>query len=154
LQSLASFFPQFRLIPPSRVVMQVCVDASCHLAGAAKNLEVLRRDAGGQVSVEGVSCLGRCDRAPAACARMVGVREPQVYLGRTAIELKEILHQLGGGHLPLPDTDASYATLPPNAQIDPYEGIISPYLAVRRAVRLRDESLNRAGEILGKAGWG
>jgi NADH:ubiquinone oxidoreductase subunit F (NADH-binding)/NADH:ubiquinone oxidoreductase subunit E len=62
LQEVASFFPHLRLSPPPAVTVSVCRDMACHLAGATSALEQLASEG---VSVEGVSCLGRCDRAPA-----------------------------------------------------------------------------------------
>src|SRR2546423_1242513 len=67
IQAVASFFPHFRLGAPPRVTLRVCRDMACHLAGADEALRRLGELAGDDVRVEGVSCLGRCDRAPAAC---------------------------------------------------------------------------------------
>jgi len=70
IHSVASFYPHFHLVPPARAEVRVCADMSCHLNGAAElRGELERRFAGGQrgeVQVRDVSCLGRCDRAPAA----------------------------------------------------------------------------------------
>src|SRR6478672_9309166 len=65
LQQLVSFYPSFRISPPPRVELAVCRDMSCYLAGAeacAKKLEAL---AGDGIEVREVSCIGRCDKAPA-----------------------------------------------------------------------------------------
>ena len=71
LHEVISFFPHFRREPPPDVEVHVCRDLACHLRGAADCLLTLRTIAsefGGssRVRVEGVSCLGRCDGAPAA----------------------------------------------------------------------------------------
>src|SRR5688572_21616487 len=66
LQEVASFFSHFRLTAPPNITVSVCRDMTCHLAGAASTLEELRSLAGDDC-VRGVSCLGRCDRAPAVC---------------------------------------------------------------------------------------
>src|SRR5438045_7999744 len=67
LHEVASYYPLFRLQPPPRVQVQVCRDMSCHLRGAAQLAADLKNKLGdsGDTIVEGVSCLGRCDGAPA-----------------------------------------------------------------------------------------
>src|SRR5207244_2463600 len=69
LQGLASFYPHFRLSPPPRATVTVCRDLACHLRGAqalAKEIRAeLAPDAGIEVVL--VSCIGRCEGAP-ACA--------------------------------------------------------------------------------------
>src|SRR5579864_6749663 len=72
LQAVASFFPHFRLSPPKKVVVSICRDMACHLAGAPAMIEGLRSLAGENVEIRGVSCVGRCDRAPAACVATAG----------------------------------------------------------------------------------
>ena len=76
---MASFFPAFRQErnKPADVEVEVCRDMTCHLRGAAALLAAdgLPALAAGlstperEVRVEGVSCLGRCDRAPVAVGR-------------------------------------------------------------------------------------
>ncbi len=70
LHGVASFYPHFRLTPPPAVDVRICQDMSCHLRGADALAAGLRARlaAEGAAGVElGVaSCLGRCDRAPAA----------------------------------------------------------------------------------------
>jgi NADH:ubiquinone oxidoreductase subunit E len=70
LHEIITFFPHFRLEPPPDVEVLVCRDQACHLADAPQCLSLLRGVAaefGGEsrVKVEGASCLGRCDGAPA-----------------------------------------------------------------------------------------
>lgn len=68
LHGVASFFPHLRLQPPAPVEVRVCADMSCHLNGAASLLTAFEAEAGRVpgADVQTVSCLGRCDRAPAA----------------------------------------------------------------------------------------
>jgi NADH:ubiquinone oxidoreductase subunit F (NADH-binding)/NADH:ubiquinone oxidoreductase subunit E len=68
LHGVASFFPHFRLHPPAPVEVRVCADMSCHLNGAQALLAAFNNEAGRVpgVDVATASCLGRCDRAPAA----------------------------------------------------------------------------------------
>jgi NADH:ubiquinone oxidoreductase subunit F (NADH-binding)/NADH:ubiquinone oxidoreductase subunit E len=67
LHGVASFFPHYRREPPPRCEVAVCRDAACWLAGAealaARAKAAAKKD--GSVRVHEVSCLGRCDRAPA-----------------------------------------------------------------------------------------
>jgi NADH:ubiquinone oxidoreductase subunit E len=71
IQELTSFYPHFRTSPPPEVEIHICRDMSCHLRGAAKIKTEVEQAlaepiAAGRASVCAVSCLGRCDRAPAA----------------------------------------------------------------------------------------
>jgi formate dehydrogenase beta subunit len=69
IHSVASFYPHFHLVPPARAEVRVCADMSCHLNGACElrsDLERRFRNAGrSDVEIRDVSCLGRCDHAPA-----------------------------------------------------------------------------------------
>src|SRR6185437_4289909 len=91
LQAVASFFPHFQLTPPKKVTLKVCRDMSCHLAGAGKMLRELAGLTNENIAVEGASCLGRCDRSPAACVALQGSGHEHYYLGKSAAELREIV---------------------------------------------------------------
>jgi NADH:ubiquinone oxidoreductase subunit F (NADH-binding)/NADH:ubiquinone oxidoreductase subunit E len=66
LQGVASGYPHFFLKPPARAEVRVCGDMSCHRYGANTLRETLERRFQGQdVNIKHVSCLGRCDLAPA-----------------------------------------------------------------------------------------
>jgi NADH:ubiquinone oxidoreductase subunit F (NADH-binding)/NADH:ubiquinone oxidoreductase subunit E len=69
IHSVASFYPHFHLAMPARAEVRVCADMSCHLNGAPElRTELERRFAGARaedVQIRDVSCLGRCDIAPA-----------------------------------------------------------------------------------------
>ena len=69
LHGVVSFFPHFRTAPPPPVEVLVCDDMSCHRCGGGALLtaveqHVAQSGPAGTV-VKPVSCLGRCDRAPA-----------------------------------------------------------------------------------------
>src|SRR6266446_6789958 len=69
IHAVASFYPHFHLAPSAQAEVRVCADMSCHLRGATelkRGLDQAFR-AGGleRVAVRDVSCLGRCDQAPA-----------------------------------------------------------------------------------------
>src|SRR5271166_5060844 len=69
IHAVVSFYPHFRLTPPPKLDVRVCSDMTCHLRGGL-GLEAAMRTAFRSRSAEeftcrGVSCLGRCDSAPA-----------------------------------------------------------------------------------------
>ena len=73
IEGVASFYPHYRRTPPAVHRVEVCRDLSCAMAGAGAALVALRAAAadheartGERVEVAEASCLGRCDRAPAA----------------------------------------------------------------------------------------
>jgi formate dehydrogenase beta subunit len=67
IEGLISFYPHFRTEPPQKVAVHGCHDLTCWLAGADARLDALRARLEGEAGVEfrEVSCLGRCDTAPA-----------------------------------------------------------------------------------------
>jgi NADH:ubiquinone oxidoreductase subunit F (NADH-binding)/NADH:ubiquinone oxidoreductase subunit E len=67
IEGLISFYPHFRTDPPNAVALHVCHDLSCWLQGADERIAALRERYAGDADVEltEVSCLGRCDIAPA-----------------------------------------------------------------------------------------
>ena len=68
IEGVVSFYPHFRRTPPPRATIALCRDVSCRLAGGAgwcgEARAALEKIAG--VEVREVSCIGRCDIAPAA----------------------------------------------------------------------------------------
>jgi NADH:ubiquinone oxidoreductase subunit F (NADH-binding)/NADH:ubiquinone oxidoreductase subunit E len=162
IEELSSFFPAFRLArtDPPELVLRVCRDMTCHLRGAARLLDektglpaavaALSSATGCTVSVEGVSCLGRCDRAPVAWVErhpMPADVHAWVYAGRTHAQLEEVLRLLVSGEVPPPaDDDAKYAantnTERPGWDIDVYarEGWPRDYRAARGFVEFLKET--------------
>jgi NADH:ubiquinone oxidoreductase subunit F (NADH-binding)/NADH:ubiquinone oxidoreductase subunit E len=73
IEGLISFYPHFRTDPPKPVEVHACHDLSCWLQGADRRIAELRdrydRDA--DVEVTEVSCIGRCDVAPAVAVNEV-----------------------------------------------------------------------------------
>ena len=69
IHAVASFYPHFHLSPPPKVDVRVCADMSCHLRGGDKVRSALDSAFQGtdtkKVCIRDVSCLGRCDQAPA-----------------------------------------------------------------------------------------
>jgi len=62
IEGLVSFYPHFRTEAPPRVALHACRDLSCWLAGCAPGFADRY---GPDVEFREVSCLGRCDMAPA-----------------------------------------------------------------------------------------
>jgi formate dehydrogenase beta subunit len=67
IEGLVSFYPHYRRQPPTPVAVHVCRDLTCWLRGAAPRTGAVheRYDDDPDVEVVEVSCLGRCDVAPA-----------------------------------------------------------------------------------------
>jgi formate dehydrogenase/NADH-quinone oxidoreductase subunit F len=67
IEGLISFYPHFRTELPRKVELTVCQDLSCWLHGGEERLAEMRSRYGDDVEIEfhEVSCLGRCDVAPA-----------------------------------------------------------------------------------------
>ena len=124
IEEVSSYFPAFILerTNPPKIEMRVCRDVTCHHRGAAKLLdkttglpvlaEKLSKQTGETVSVEGVSCLGRCDRAPAVWVEMRPMPDGEhawVYAKRSQAELETVLRKLAAGEEPPPaDPDIKY----------------------------------------------
>ncbi len=86
---IASFFPHFHLEKPAKPKVQVCRDMSCLLAGGDALLDnakkIARRAGVRNLRPEGCSCLGRCDKGPAAEI------EGRIYSSLTDEKFQEIL---------------------------------------------------------------
>jgi NADH:ubiquinone oxidoreductase subunit F (NADH-binding)/NADH:ubiquinone oxidoreductase subunit E len=67
IEGLISFYPHFLTEPPKRVALHACRDLSCWLQGADERTAAIRQRYGQDADVEftEVSCIGRCDTAPA-----------------------------------------------------------------------------------------
>jgi NADH:ubiquinone oxidoreductase subunit F (NADH-binding)/NADH:ubiquinone oxidoreductase subunit E len=69
IHSVASFYPHFHLAAPPKADLRVCADMSCHLNGASELCSALQSSFANSrpedVRIRDVSCLGRCDHAPA-----------------------------------------------------------------------------------------
>ena len=101
-----------------------------------------------EVAVEGTSCLGRCDRAPAACLLAQGAEHEHYYLGRSSEELRTIVAAALADAPTKSDHDADQNFLGEGSMVDPYKGESRDYRAVRAAIAARDASLNAAMKLL------
>ena len=151
VHEVVSFFPQFRTIPPPEVAVRVCRDMSCRLRGSASVLRACEAVAAGEpasrLEVEGVSCLGRCDRAPAMAVELHRAgqgADTRVYTGHSATEARALVRGLLAGGAPPADLDADHDD-GRAWEIDVYGGT-SDYRAARElAERVRGEGLAAAG---------
>jgi NADH:ubiquinone oxidoreductase subunit F (NADH-binding)/NADH:ubiquinone oxidoreductase subunit E len=68
IEGLVSFYPHFRTDPPKKVQLAVCHDLTCWLHGSDERIRETKAKYGEDTEIEivEVSCLGRCDIAPAA----------------------------------------------------------------------------------------
>ena len=122
IQGLVSFYPFFRTEAPAPVRIDVCHDLPCWLRGSDDELAVLRARYGDDAEVEvgEVSCLGRCDTAPAAA-----VNEHPTPIA----EADGLVMAARGGGVPLAGTVAYAGDAPwPN---DPYTSDDEPYRLLR-----------------------
>ncbi len=153
VQSLVSFFPHFRTQPPPKVEVHICRDMSCHLRGSVPMTERLEHWAekkyGKEVEVCGVSCLGRCDRAPAAMIN------ENLYVRRDEDDLKAIIDSYWNEQPMTPDTDRELTKLKAGKwEMDVYNGTPN-YDAVRSyASAPKPHDLLKALETAGLLGMG
>jgi formate dehydrogenase beta subunit len=146
LHGLASFYPHFRLTPPPKAEVVICQDMSCHLRGAcelhAQLQENLQNLGNAEVTVRGVSCLGRCDQAPA-----IAIND-HIYTHMTAAEIESAVRDVvSQGELP--ETVPSLRRV--KCASDPYgDPGDEHYGMVRRLVASRD--WNSAFELLKASG--
>jgi formate dehydrogenase beta subunit len=120
IEGVISFYPHFRTELPRKVELTVCQDLSCWLHGGEERLAELRSRYGDDVEVEfhEVSCLGRCDVAPA-----VAVNEHPA----PALEAEGLVEQARGGQLAPAGARRSGERYPN----DPYEPDARDYRLLR-----------------------
>lgn len=156
IHSVASFYPHFHLVPPAKAEIRVCADMSCRLNGACElRADLERRFAGSHaedVQVRDVSCLGRCDRAPA-----VSIND-HIFTGMTAARAEQIGRSaIRGDEIHEPDPQQARA----DCKADPYgDGATQNerYGVVRKLVQSRawEDVLGelKAAELRGMGGAG
>jgi formate dehydrogenase beta subunit len=103
IQGLISFYPHFRTDPPAKVALHACHDLSCWLQGADQRIAALAERYGADADVEftEVSCLGRCDAAPAVavneCPSEAAYADGLVAAARTGHRAEPAPRAYGGG---------------------------------------------------------
>lgn len=121
LEGLVSFYPSFRRTPPPRKTVHVCRDVSCAMGGCAKLSADLRENLADQENVEivEVSCIGRCENAPA-------VSIDEIPIGNASLDN---LSPLIDGSQPLPSNAPTQT--PRQWKCDPYRNPEDRYRTVR-----------------------
>jgi formate dehydrogenase beta subunit len=108
IEGLISFYPHFRTDPPPAVALQACHDLSCWLHGADRRITDFSERYGDQADVElaEVSCIGRCDAAPAVavneCPAAADDADALVAAARTG-HRAEPVPRVYGGSAPWPN---------------------------------------------------
>ncbi len=103
IEGLISFYPHFRTEPPAKVALHVCHDLSSWLQDADRRIAALRERYGEDAEVEltEVSCLGRCDAAPAVavneCPSAADDADALVTAARTGHRAEPVPRAYGGG---------------------------------------------------------
>ncbi len=115
LYGVASFYPHFHLTPPARADVRICADMACHLRGADELRAGIEQRCQGisdkDVSIRDVSCLGRCDGAPA-----ISINDC-IYSGVTETQADGLIRgALAGTELPEPPREHARA----ECASDPY----------------------------------
>lgn len=154
VNAVVTFFPHFRTEPPPKVEVHICRDMSCHRRGSVAMQERLaawaQKKHGHDVEVCGVSCLGRCDRAPAV------IINEELYVNRREHDLREVIDDLVDGVPSKPDTDWDLAKSKVGTwDIDVYGGT-GKYEAVKNYLSGKPdpESVLKALEVAGLLGMG
>jgi NADH:ubiquinone oxidoreductase subunit F (NADH-binding)/NADH:ubiquinone oxidoreductase subunit E len=117
LESVSTFYTHFRRTPPPDVSLELCRDLPCMLAGGEQARAALAQRLSGRDGVElrEVSCLGRCDRAPAGRVRggLVAVNDLAATLAAVDGAPPELAAQPGGPWAadPYAGPDQHYDTL-------------------------------------------
>jgi len=139
LEGLASFYPSFRRTPAPPTVIHVCRDISCLMAGgdACRRKLVEELSSNDDILIEEVSCLGRCDAAPAAAINEVPLAPD------TLANFERVIEWVRAG----PVTAGTPGNAKPKCQCDPYASTADHYSTVRSL--LEPENF-KAGETVGK----
>lgn len=144
IQEVSTFFPHFRHEKPPEVTVHVCQSMSCHLRGAQDLLveAVKKANPDGKVEVKGVSCLGRCDRAPVAQISRHAEHGDSFHdhlyanLGQPGRSLPQLIESISQGKVPTPDQDRGNPPERPLWAIDIYDRrtgtTLEPYSAVKK----------------------
>jgi formate dehydrogenase beta subunit len=150
VQAVASFYPHYRRSPPPRATVAVCRDEACHLNGGRDFIAKVRAGLAAEkdVEVHEVSCLGRCERAPAACVDDVPLE------GWSADDV--VAAAKGASPLPADEPRAMSRRWPtdPYATPDERYGVLRGALADVAAARTRIPQTLKDANLRGMGGAG
>src|SRR5215471_5806672 len=106
IEGLISFYPHFLTEPPKPVALHACRDLSCWLHGADERIAAIRQRHGQDADTEitEVSCIGRCDVAPAVsvneCPAAAGDAEALIAVARDGELPPTPVRSYSGGRWP------------------------------------------------------
>jgi NADH:ubiquinone oxidoreductase subunit F (NADH-binding) len=143
IQAVASFYPHFRLQPPPHLAIKVCRDLSCHISGAHQLLRAVKDGATSMTDceIDGVSCLGRCDQAPALSIN------DTIYAGVDEPRFRHLLASFQQGQAPDHTMVQRGST---TFAIDPYAQVADRFGALRKL--LTDHDATRVVQTLKDSG--
>ncbi|HEX8340566.1 MAG TPA: NAD(P)H-dependent oxidoreductase subunit E [Tepidisphaeraceae bacterium] len=127
VHGVVTFYPHFRLQPPPKHAIHICTDLNCHMKHGGKIVQQAEDLARGRpdIEVKPCSCLGQCDKAPAAMI------DEWPYAPETPAALLSIIRDVVND-IPLPKTPTSGPSSP--FKSDPYEKQDDFYQALRDLV--------------------
>ena len=132
IHAVASFYPHFHLTPPAQAEVRVCADMACHLRGGTDLKRGLEQAFSGggpeKVALRNVSCLGRCDQAPALSIN------DRIYSSLDEHRATALVRDVLSGR-PLPEEKQDQRRAP--VLSDPYSGA-PKYSLVRQFVEAPD----------------
>ncbi len=133
IHSVASFYPHFHLAVPPKADLRVCADMSCHLNGASQlraSLQAAFSSSPAQdVLVRDVSCLGRCDHAPAISLN------DHIFTDATAPAAERLTRSAIRGE---PLDDPHHTPQPAKCKSDPYATLAERYNVVRNLIQTQN----------------
>jgi NADH:ubiquinone oxidoreductase subunit F (NADH-binding)/NADH:ubiquinone oxidoreductase subunit E len=133
IHSVASFYPHFQLAVPPRADLRVCADMSCHLNGASELRAALQsafvNSRAEDVQIRDVSCLGRCDHAPAISLN------DHIFTAVTAGVAEQLTRAVIRGEVL---GEPHHAPPPATCKSDPYPAITARYGVVRDLARTKN----------------
>ena len=129
IEGLASFYTSFRRDPPPKVTVTVCRDVTCAMAGSCSAKQQLcdelsKGSQSDDVEVVEVSCIGRCDSAPA-----VAINDHPV-APLSLNELEQVVGLIEKPDLATHDMSPSFTA----ARCDPYPSVSERYSTVKQLV--------------------
>lgn len=154
LEELVSFYPAFRRTPPPKHVIDVCRDACCAIDSRQSGLADLKAaldEQGVDYELREVSCLGRCDSAPALSVNDTPVAPRS--LNQTAAIVQELSHD--GLH-----TSSKSNETPQTWRCDPYQDKQSRYGTLKTLLSSSDDLTQccverlKATNLTGRGGAG
>jgi len=134
IHAVISFYPHFHTAPRAKLEVQICTDMACHLRGASSLHSLLEKafpaSAESLAVIRDVSCLGRCDSAPAFSVN------DTIYSGMSRERAVDMIVGAAEGR-PLPPVARERAVH--KLATDPYTGV-DQYRAVRHLIESHDYS--------------